>query len=332
MAGGACLQARAGRAASGYASTATPGAFARGPDCPPASGHVSLATMSRDPRLGSPDRAPIGPAGSHHAGRKVIALRDPAQQASAQHGPLVRPASPADVAADHIPGSARPKGAQPAGAAPPHRPSLNGGIPAKQRGLGAQGRQTVRRLLDAGLAVFEETGLQAARVEDIVRRANTSHGTFYLYFANKDDLFRTLLQDALHDIAIITDEFPIVTSNEAGRAALRRWVRSFSDVYMTHATVFRILSQAEIVGEEVYGDGLQSLFHLAEAMTQGMTAARKVQSDENSEPSPHAELTAVACLMMLERVNYLLSAEIKMPSEEMKDRIAAIIYAAFHSS
>jgi AcrR family transcriptional regulator len=254
-----------------------------------------------------------------------------AQHGAAQRAPVIRSAKPADLAADHMPVTARPKGAQPTGAAPPHRPSLSGGIPAKQRGLGAQGRQTVRRLLDAGLAVFEETGLQAARVEDIVRRANTSHGTFYLYFANKDDLFRTLLQDALHDIAIITDEFPIVTSNDAGRAALRRWVQSFSDVYMTHATVFRILSQAEIVGEEVYGDGLQSLFHLAEAMTQGMTAAQKVAS-AGSEPSPHAELTAVACLMMLERVNYLLSAEIKMPAEEMKDRIAAIIYAAFHSS
>ncbi len=288
--------------------------------------------MSRDPRLGSPDRAPLGPAGSHNTGRKVTALRDGGPQGGVQRGPLIRPARSADIAADHNPGTMRPKGAQSADAAPPHRPSLSGGIPAKQRGLGAQGRQTVRRLLEAGLAVFEETGLQAARVEDIVRRANTSHGTFYLYFANKDDLFRTLLQDALHDIAIITDEFPVVTSNDAGRAALRRWVQRFSDLYAVHATVFRILSQAEIVGEEVYGDGLQLLFHLAEAMTQGMTAAQKVQAPQDSEPSPHAELTAVACLMMLERVNYLLCAEVKMPSEEMNDRLAAIIYAAFRSS
>jgi AcrR family transcriptional regulator len=220
-----------------------------------------------------------------------------------------------------------------------HRPSLGGGIPAQQRGLGAQGRQTVRRLLDAGLAEFEETGLQATRVEDIVRRAKTSHGTFYLYFANKDDLFRTLLQDALHDMALITDEFPVVTSNEAGRAALRQWVSRFSDVYAAHATVIRILSQAEIVGEEVYADGLQLLFRLSEAITQGMTAARKAhaqnnadQGGEQEEPAQHAELTALACLMMLERVNYLLSAEVRLPREEMNDRLAAIIYAAFQSA
>src|SRR5579859_6486495 len=207
------------------------------------------------------------------------------------------------------------------------RPSLGGGIPAQGRELGAQGRLTVRRLLEAGLAEFDERGFQAVRVDDVVRRAKTSHGTFYLYFANKDDLFRTLLQDALHDMQLITDEFPVVTSNEAGRTALRNWIDRFTATYAAHATVIRILSQADIVGEEVYGDGLRLLFKLSEAIAQGMTVAR------STDPAPeHAELTALACLMMLERINYLLSVEVRLPREEMIDRLTAIIYAAFHSS
>ena len=44
----------------------------------------------------------------------------------------------------------------------------------------------------------------------------------------------------------------------------------------------------------------------------------------------HAELTAVACLMMLERVNYLLTVEVRLPREEMEERIAAIMFAAFN--
>jgi AcrR family transcriptional regulator len=205
-------------------------------------------------------------------------------------------------------------------------------VPALQRELGAHGRDTVRRLLEAGLVEFEEAGFQAARVEDIVRRAKTSHGTFYLYFANKDDLFRTLLRDALVDMANITDEFPVVTGNHAGRAALRRWVQSFCDTYAAHATVIRILSQAEIVGESVFSDGLQLFFRLSEVMTQGMTAAHGVAEDEHAHPpSEHAELTAVACLMMLERINYLMSAEVRLPKDEMIDRLTAIIYAAFRS-
>jgi len=210
------------------------------------------------------------------------------------------------------------------------RPSRDGGVPALQRELGAHGRETVRRLLEAGLAEFEEAGFQGARVEDIVRRAKTSHGTFYLYFANKDDLFRTLLRDALVDMANITDEFPVVTANDAGRAALRRWVQSFCDTYAAHATVIRILSQAEIVGESVFSDGLQLFFRLSEVMTQGMTVAQGAANSEGML-TEHAELTAVACLMMLERINYLMSAEVRLPKDEMIDRLTAIIYAAFRS-
>jgi AcrR family transcriptional regulator len=258
-----------------------------------------------------------------------------------------------------------------AGAGRPKRPSLGGGRPAQDRELRAQGRQTVRRLLEAGLAEFDERGFQAVRVDDIVRRARTSHGTFYLYFSNKDDFFKALLRDALHDMGVITDAFPVVTRNDAGRAALRQWVHSFCETYAAHAAVIRILSQADVVGEEVWGDGLQLLFRLAEAITQGMTAASpgwqapappggagesaaghraagraagerqpagRGQSPGDAAgdgpaaaPAGHAELTAVACLMMLERVNYLLSVEVRLPRDEMVDRLTAIIFAAFHS-
>jgi hypothetical protein len=133
---------------------------------------------------------------------------------------------------------------------------------------------------------------------------------------------------------LITDDFPVVTSNQAGRAALRHWIHRFTDTYAAHATVIRILSQADIVGEEVYGDGLRLLFRLSEAIAQGMTAARRNAPDGGSpaETVEHAELTALACLMMLERINYLLSVEVRLPREEMIDRLSAIIYAAFHSS
>ncbi|HEY1740702.1 MAG TPA: helix-turn-helix domain-containing protein, partial [Acidimicrobiia bacterium] len=64
--------------------------------------------------------------------------------------------------------------------------------PGNARDRRAQGSETRLRLLDAGLAVFAERGYHAARVDDIVRAAETSHGTFYLYFANKEELLRDL--------------------------------------------------------------------------------------------------------------------------------------------
>ena len=214
-------------------------------------------------------------------------------------------------------------------AGPRHRSSQGGGIPAQQRVLRAQGRETVRRLLEAGLAEFSARGLHAVSVDDVVRRARTSHGTFYLYFSNKEDLFKALLRDALHDMKIITDDFPVVTRNEAGRAALRGWVQRFCDIYLAHAAVIRVLSQAEIVGEVVWRSGLQNLFRLAEAITTGMTAARR---EVPGGPGQQDELTALACLMMLERVNYLISVGVRLPRNDMADRLSAILYAAFPSA
>jgi AcrR family transcriptional regulator len=215
----------------------------------------------------------------------------------------------------------------------PIPPSLGGGAPAQGRVLGRQGRQTVRKLLEAGLAEFDERGFQAVTVDDVVRRASTSHGTFYLYFASKEDLFRTLLRDALAAMHQITDEFPVVTANDRGKAALRSWVSRFFDVYAEHGTVLRVLSQgADVVGEDIYGDGLQVLFRLAETITQGMTAGASAGTVPDDDRSPiHAELTAVACLMMLERINYLLVMEIELPREDLIDRLTAITYAAFHA-
>jgi AcrR family transcriptional regulator len=208
---------------------------------------------------------------------------------------------------------------------PQGRPSLGGGTPAQDRELRAQGRETVRKLLEAGMIEFEVRGFGGVRVDDVVKRAGISHGTFYLYFANKEDLFKALLRDALHDMEIVAGDFPVVTSDDTGLTVLRRWVRKFFAAYAAHATVIRILSSADLVPDEVYSDGLQLFFSIAEAMTTGMTAAAQAAGRHHESP----ELTAVACLMMLERVNYLISTEVQLPVPEMSDKIADIMFAAF---
>ncbi len=193
----------------------------------------------------------------------------------------------------------------------------------------------MRKLLDAGREAFDQRGFHAVRVDDVVKAARTSHGTFYLYFANKEDLFKALARDALHDMEVLEGEFPRVTPDEAGRAALGQWVQRFFDVYTTHATVIRILSQADVIGKDFFSGGLQLLFRLSEAISQGMTdtpkqAAQPAKPRKAPEQAEHSELTALACLMMLERVNYLLSVGVKMPRAEMAERITSIIFAAFH--
>src|SRR6266478_5363429 len=89
-------------------------------------------------------------------------------------------------------------------ATPRRRLSTRGGAPAQERELRAQGKKTMRKLLDAAMVVFEKRGYHAARVDDIVKVARTSHGTFYLYFANKEDLFWALISDVTDEMTALS--------------------------------------------------------------------------------------------------------------------------------
>ena len=228
----------------------------------------------------------------------------------------------------HSAGQAHGSGRRSAGGRPARkpqgRPSLGGGMPAQDRELRAQGRETVRKLLEAGIIEFEERGFVGVRVDDVVKRAGISHGTFYLYFSNKEDLFKALLRDALHDMEIVAGDFPVVTSDGTGLAVLRQWVRKFSAAYAAHGTVLRTLVSAN-APMEIFTDGLQLFYSMTQAMTTGMTAAAAAAGRHQE----NAELTAFACIMMIERVNFVMTTEVPLPADAMADKIADILFAAF---
>lgn len=219
--------------------------------------------------------------------------------------------------------SGRPSGTADGGSPP----SARGGVPAQGRELRAQGRETVRRLLDAGRAVFADRGFHAARVDDVVAMARTSHGTFYLYFSNKEDLFKTLARDAMAEMGNLADEFPEVLPGAEGWRKLRAWVERFCALYETHATVLRILSDSDVVGTELWSEGDKVLTRLAEAMTRGFDGARRSGA---IHPEINTTLTATACLLMIERFNSFLGGGlVQLSRTELVDTLAPIVYAAF---
>jgi len=54
-----------------------------------------------------------------------------------------------------------------------------------------------REICAAALAVFAEKGFAAAKLDEIARRAGVSKGTLYLYFEDKEQLFRAVVRDAV---------------------------------------------------------------------------------------------------------------------------------------
>ena len=61
-------------------------------------------------------------------------------------------------------------------------------------------------LLEAALHLFVEKGFAATRLEDVAARAGVSKGTLYLYFENKDALFKAVIQEGI---------IPVIAENEA---------------------------------------------------------------------------------------------------------------------
>jgi TetR/AcrR family transcriptional regulator len=49
----------------------------------------------------------------------------------------------------------------------------------------------------AALDLFAEKGFAATRLDDVAARAGVSKGTLYLYFKNKEELFKAVVRDAL---------------------------------------------------------------------------------------------------------------------------------------
>jgi AcrR family transcriptional regulator len=54
-----------------------------------------------------------------------------------------------------------------------------------------------KELLAAALDLFVERGFASTRLEDVARRAGVSKGTLYLYFTNKEELFKAVVRDSI---------------------------------------------------------------------------------------------------------------------------------------
>ena len=84
------------------------------------------------------------------------------------------------------------------------------------------------QILEAALAVFGEQGLTGARLEDIAKRAGIAKGTIYLYFPNKEELFREVVRhtfgERLKDARIAVESVPSErTSVQLLREHMERW-------------------------------------------------------------------------------------------------------------
>jgi AcrR family transcriptional regulator len=125
-------------------------------------------------------------------------------------------------------------------------------------------------IVAAALACFAERGFAATRLDDVAKRAGVTKGTLYLYFANKEDLFKAVVrQSVVANIAFseaLVDESP-----EPAPVVLEELVARLSAAVMAPASAI-----PKIVIAEAGNFPDIARFYLEEVIHRGLGLFRKL--------------------------------------------------------
>ena len=168
--------------------------------------------------------------------------------------------------------------------------------------------------------MFDERGYHAARVDDIVRVAQTSHGTFYLYFRNKQDLFLALIDDVTEAMRELAESLPPIKPSKAGYDELRKWLDGFYGIYEHYHPVIRAWTEANAQNPEMAATGARVLRRFIDQLVRRVREAdRSVVSDP--------DLAALAMVSMVERVSfYAVVGMVPVQREALIDNLTTILH------
>jgi AcrR family transcriptional regulator len=194
------------------------------------------------------------------------------------------------------------------------------GTAAQGRELRAQGRKTMAKLLEAGMRVFAERGFHAARVDDIVRAARASHGTFYLYFSSKEDLLRSLAVQCSEQMEELATTLGEIGPDEDGWDELRRFLDDFLSTYARYGPVIRAWMEDHVDDREVNRVGVGAFTTIATTLGQRMRAAG----------APGGAAPVAALMALLERFAYFrASRRLDFDEEVMLDTLTSLLHRGF---
>jgi len=178
-----------------------------------------------------------------------------------------------------------------------------------------QAAATHSQLLTAAREVFEERGYQAATVAAVTERAATAHGTFYLYFKNKDDAFTQVISGVIDELF-----------RESGAAwsadpkhGVHSAIRGFLEVFASHEGLWRALLEAMLGNSELEQPWLRLRRQFIERISRTIATSQQAGWVRPIDP----ELTAIALGAMVEwyAFTYLV---LDPPSSRPADLTASI--------
>jgi AcrR family transcriptional regulator len=141
----------------------------------------------------------------------------------------------------------------------PFGPVMRAAMDEDGKETSAEGGPARLALLAAGREVFVSRGYHGTRVDHVVEEAGVSHGAFYRYFKGKDELAHLLAAQAMRTVSTSFMDIPEATDDASGRAALRRWLRSYNRAQVSETAMMRVWVDAALQDDSLLADSASAL-------------------------------------------------------------------------
>jgi len=102
------------------------------------------------------------------------------------------------------------------------------------------GKRALGSILAVANSLIADRGYRGLRIDDVVRAAEVSRGSFYTYFDDIDDFVRVIGVRAIQDVSAVVRDLPVVPT----RPAMRRWLRRYAEVNLTSGPLVRVWTEA----------------------------------------------------------------------------------------
>ena len=179
-----------------------------------------------------------------------------------------------------------------------------------------RGRRTRARLIAAARTVFEDCGFLDARITDIAETAGVAYGTFYTYFATKEDIFREVANSVQAELLQPRDgdgdgDGDAGADGEVARAAAGDLTpaqkievanRRYLEAYQKNARIMAVLEQVATFSDELLEIRKQTRVAFVERSARSIA---RWQQQGLADPDVDAYYAASALGSMVDRFAYV---------------------------
>jgi AcrR family transcriptional regulator len=181
-----------------------------------------------------------------------------------------------------------------------------------------QAAATRERMLNAAREVFETRGFRSASVGAITKAADTAHGTFYLYFANKEDAFVQVIESVGLEFERV--QRSAVTLRR--RAAIEATLRGFVDLFMAHRGLWRALLEGMLQSDAVERVWIEVRTGLVDGFARGLEREQRAGAVRDFDAAQAAE--ALTSMAEWHAFTHLMVGD-AVADSEATDRVVAVL-------